>query len=372
MSSLHHYSLLNMSFAFFAESSMASSSSLDRFRFNFMLHKSQRLESTSTSCLQNPGLGKRKKWQNISLSYYHSFSLMIGSPNIHLKFRPQICSAMPAIADDEGLDTITLGDDDVLSDQNDLKEVTCDLTDDTAEDPKSEHKKSKKEAKTRFLMRFWSWIQAKTKLQPLNTVEKSPPQTPRRKSSELHTKKLLTTKVTGEREAEIILNKWRRVHSNETLTRSWADVCIPNAGHVTSTYPSFYQYKNAPLRRCSYMPPAGVPSKPPGSERYRASSLVVPNQSASLLHPLTGSRREFSLESGYLSHEGSSSTPNSPKKFMLGQIKSATGRRGVLSKSTSEEDGSGSPTVANKSKVEYLGEIRQHTTAREKRQLWHR
>ena len=64
--------------------------------------------------------------------------------------------------------------------------------------------------------------------------------------------------------------------------------------------------------------------------------MVDPNQS-SLLTPLPtfGSKREASLESGYLSHEGSNSTPNSPKSLKR-RVK-----LGAIGQSISE-DGDGS------------------------------
>lgn len=141
-------------------------------------------------------------------------------------------------------------------------------------------------------------------------------------------------------------------------------MCISNAANNSST-----PYRSSHLRRCSYMPTCQS-GKPP--ERYRASSLVVPNQSSSLLRPLSGSRREFSLESGYLSSHDcgeSTSTPNSPKKFMLSRETKA-GK--ILSQSYSEEDGSCSPSTSHKAKLDHFGEVRPYISAREKRQLFHK
>ena len=121
------------------------------------------------------------------------------------------------------------------------------------------------------------------------------------------------------------------------------------------------------VRRSSYMPPPTA--KPAKKERFRTGSLVVANQT-SLLHPFSNSTREFSLESGYVSHDGSTSTPNSPKKFILPG--NQTGKRarlsggtngGFLSQSASEEETHLSP------QANYMGEVR-HSTARDKRLLF--
>lgn len=299
-------------------------------------------------------------WQrNASLSARCSSSSS-SSPALLPKFRPTISSAMPAIADDGeaaglelDLDKITLGDDDVLSIPPELEE--------------------KSYKKGRFLMRFWSWLRSKSKLNHRNvnempaTTPKGTP-SPRRKSLELHARKIFNTKVVSEsdrKQEQELLKNWKR-SENERLTRSWADVCIANASLCTSIAMSTGSTSSAGhhngLRRSSYMP---ITTMKPPSERYRASSLVVPcSQNSSLLHPLSGSRREFSLESGYLSHdcgEGSSSTPNSPKKFTLNQTKN---RKSGLSQSISVEDEAGaSPTATI---------MLTTSTAREKRQMFHK
>lgn len=163
------------------------------------------------------------------------------------------------------------------------------------------------------------------------------------------------------------MDKWTSTRSNERLTRSWADVCIANASLCTSIAMSTGSSSQG--RRSSYMPVSSM--RPPvPSERYRASSLVVPSQNSSLLHPLSGSRREFSLESGYLSHdcgEGSSSTPNSPKKFTLNQTKY---RKSGLSQSTSVEDEVISPTASRITLT--LTTATSTQSAREKRQMFHK
>lgn len=74
-------------------------------------------------------------------------------------------------------------------------------------------------------------------------------------------------------------NKWELPHrknSTETLTRSWADICIPSAG---SSIQNFQQVTpiaadHNPLslqrRRCSYMPP--TVTQPLCGERYRTGT----------------------------------------------------------------------------------------------------
>lgn len=149
----------------------------------------------------------------------------------------------------------------------------------------------------------------------------------RRRSVEYHTKRLLSAKA-NENDLQrnmVIMNKWQKAHSTDTLTKSWADVCVSSSCQTSLLALRDPQI----LRRRSLMPPIN-----PNKERYRTGSLVAPNQS-SMLQPPLGPKRESSMESGYLSgsHEGSNSTPNSPRSFRNGSR-----RRPVISQSMSEDD----------------------------------
>lgn len=306
--------------------------------------------------------------ENASLS-------LISSPNLTGNFRPQISSAMPAIADDEGLENIEVGDDDVLEDPKTAASSNVKKTCETDGGKSS-----------RFFMRIWSWMQSKYKL----GVHRGPNRSGRRsrlRSAEFHSKKVLNAKTdelvehTPTRNRDrFCLNKWelpQRQTSTETLTRSWADICIPSAFSAGSSIQNFQQVTpiaadHNPLslqrRRCSYMPP--TVTQPLCGERYRTGSLVqAHNQSTSLLHPLFVQSREMSLESGYISHEGggsSRSTPSSPKKFAHFLQTKKRHSRAQLSQSASEDDGTTSPTIVTKSRI--LENPQQHFTIREKRQ----
>jgi hypothetical protein len=132
-------------------------------------------------------------------------------------------------------------------------------------------------------------------------------------------------------------NKWQRAHSNETLTKSWADVCVKTSHDL-------------PLRRSSLMPP---PPVNPKQERYRTGSLVVSNQTTFLQPP---SGLDFSFESGYLSLHGSSnSTPNSPKSIPIGD----TMQRRMATKSVSE-DNHGSVSATDDHSISGARDQRRH------------
>merc|ERR1719219_1502809 len=141
-------------------------------------------------------------------------------------FRPQISSAMPAIADNEGLENVTIGDDDVMEDSKTTnEEKNPDKTGATGGNG-TEAKSS------RFFMRIWSWMQSKYKL----GIHRGPNRSGRNriKSAEFHARKVLSAKTeesTPIRSREkIALNKWelpQRQSTVETLTRSWADISLP-------------------------------------------------------------------------------------------------------------------------------------------------
>lgn len=116
-----------------------------------------------------------------------NISSLISSPNLTGNFRPQISSAMPAIADDEDLENITMGDDDVMEDPK------------TTEEEKNPNKTGGRggngtEAKSsRFFMRIWSWMQSKYKL----GIHRGPNCSSRNKVklAEFHTRKVLNAKT---------------------------------------------------------------------------------------------------------------------------------------------------------------------------------
>ena len=105
----------------------------------------------------------------------------------------------------------------------------------------------------------------------------------------------------------IFQTKWKKAHSQENIKLTWADMCV---GHYSDP---FSNVQPARSRRASMQPQQ--PQPPQLRERHRTHSLVASNQS--YLHPppnTFGTKRESSLESGYLS-SNSNSTPTSPKPF---------------------------------------------------------
>ena len=74
--------------------------------------------------------------------------------------------------------------------------------------------------------------------------------------------------------------------------------------------------------------------------------MVASNQSA-LLHPPPnfGSKRESSLESGYLSHEGSNSTPNSPAYCSKNLVRSGVMINVRQNSISEDDDGPNSPPI---------------------------
>ena len=158
------------------------------------------------------------------------------------------------------LDNITIGDDEVLV-----------LTTQPETEPEVKNEFQSSGSKSRFFTRLWSWFHQRYKLR---RIPKTPRKT-RRKSTEFHSKRVLTTNLNEITESErvkgqVILNKWQRVKSSETLAKSsWADVCTS----LDRRRPPH------PVRRSSYMP-TQTTARP---ERHRTCSLVAGNQS--LLHP---------------------------------------------------------------------------------------
>jgi len=223
---------------------------------------------------------------------------------------------MPAILDDEtlDLDDLTIGDDDVLVmktelNQEPVRHVWSSSIDNADLENQEKPSKPQIQAKSKFFMRFWSWFHQRYKLHRANSQRRRV----RRKSTEFHSKRVLTTNFNDITESErvkgqVILNKWQRVKSSETLAKSsWADVCT-----------SLDRRRHHPIRRSSHQ--TNQQTRP---ERHRTCSLVAGNQS-NLLHPhagipLSDSRREVSLESDYQSHDSfvvsSSSLENFRKKL---------------------------------------------------------
>ena len=92
-------------------------------------------------------------------------------------FQSQLTSFQRNFSDDEqeGLVDTTMGDDDVL-----LSSETPSIVE------------SKNEAKSRFFLRIWSWIQSKYK-----HVSYRPASRSRKRSVEFHTKRIFNTKMTS-------------------------------------------------------------------------------------------------------------------------------------------------------------------------------
>ena len=199
------------------------------------------------------------------------------SPSLTHRFRPPISSAMPAILDDEtlDLDDLTIGDDDVLVmktelNQEPVRHVWSSSIDNADLENQEKPSKPQIQAKSKFFMRFWSWFHQRYKLHRANSQRRRV----RRKSTEFHSKRVLTTNFNDITESErvkgqVILNKWQRVKSSETLAKSsWADVCT-----------SLDRRRHHPIRRSSHQ--TNQQMRP---ERHRTCSLVAGNQS-NLLHP---------------------------------------------------------------------------------------
>ena len=208
-----------------------------------------------------------------------SNSSRISSPSLTHRFRPPISSAMPAIQDDEtlDLDDLTIGDDDVLVmktelNQEPVRHVWSSSIDNADLENQEKPSKPQIQAKSKFFMRFWSWFHQRYKLHRANSQRRRV----RRKSTEVHSKRVLTTNFNDITESErvkgqVILNKWQRVKSSETLAKSsWADVCT-----------SLDRRRHHPIRRSSHQ--TNQQTRP---ERHRTCSLVAGNQS-DLLHPHT-------------------------------------------------------------------------------------
>ena len=115
------------------------------------------------------------------------------SPSLTQRFRLPISSAMPAIQDDEtlDLDDLTIGDDDVLV-----------MKTESDQEPVQEDKpvKPKIQGKSRFFIRLWSWFHQKYKLHRANSRSRRV----RRKSTEFHSRRVLTTNFNDITESERI------------------------------------------------------------------------------------------------------------------------------------------------------------------------
>lgn len=285
---------------------------LDRFHSGMLQEANNGSRNNSSSANPSPCLSEK---------FRHMYCAQNEQRSSSKSGRLSIVSAMPAI-DDHDSDGDDEDDDDLIGD------VT--MGDDDAIEA------APQETKSMFLARFWSWIQTRWK----RRKQREAYCRLRKSSVEQHAKRRFGTRSPDlcSHHHQLVLQQsnWMNngQHSQDALTKSWAglgnDLSYPHSGPPSSLVVT----TGGRSRSISHAQPSLFLHPPP---------LVVPV-------------REHSLESGYLSHSNSNSTPCSPRSSIVqsGSSSSSSGGNNkrpqfgrCQSKSVSEDDGTISPSSNN-------------------------